>query len=84
LAIAVGDTGIGMDANDIAKALERFGQIDSRLSRKYEGAGLGLPLAKQLAELHGGRLEILSTKGAGTTVTVTLPADRLLAQREAA
>ncbi len=84
LAIAVSDTGIGMDANDIAKALERFGQIDSRLSRKYEGAGLGLPLAKQLAELHGGRLEILSTKGAGTTVTVTLPADRLLAQREAA
>ena len=51
------------------KALERFGQVDSRLSRSYEGTGLGLPLAKQLTELHGGTLELESTVGVGTTVT---------------
>ena len=43
---------------EIPKAMEPFGQIDSRLSRKYEGTGLGLPLAKHLVELHGGTLTI--------------------------
>jgi two-component system, cell cycle sensor histidine kinase PleC len=83
LAIALSDTGIGMEAVDIAKAFERFGQIDSPLSRKYEGAGLGLPLAKQIIERHGGRLEIASQKGAGATVTVILPAERIVLEREA-
>jgi two-component system, cell cycle sensor histidine kinase PleC len=82
LAIAVSDTGIGMEAVDIAKAFERFGQIDSRLSRKYEGAGLGLPLAKQIMELHGGRLDIASKKAAGTTATMVLPVERIVLQRE--
>jgi len=81
LAIVVSDSGIGMKAEDIPIALERFGQIDSRLSRKYEGTGLGLPLAKQLIELHGGRLHIESVPGAGTTVSVILPADRVLKAR---
>jgi signal transduction histidine kinase len=71
--IAVSDTGIGMDAMDIPKALEPFGQIDSSISRKYEGTGLGLPLSKLLAELHGGGLSIESALGRGTTVTVVLP-----------
>lgn len=84
LAIQVSDTGIGMDARQIPKALERFGQVDSRLSRKYEGAGLGLPLAKQLTELHGGRLELVSAPGAGTTATVILPASTLGAAQQAA
>jgi signal transduction histidine kinase len=71
--IVVSDTGIGMDASDIPKALEPFGQIDSSISRKYQGTGLGLPLCKLLAELHGGDLSIESALGRGTTVTVVLP-----------
>jgi signal transduction histidine kinase/HAMP domain-containing protein len=73
VSIAVSDTGIGMDAMDIPKALEPFGQIDSSISRKYQGTGLGLPLSKLLAELHGGGLSIESAPGRGTTVTVVLP-----------
>ncbi len=84
LDITVDDTGIGMKNKDIPRALERFGQIDSTLARKYEGAGLGLPLAKHLIELHGGSLKIESTVGAGTTVTVTLPAERVCLDRQAA
>jgi len=84
VAIAVTDTGIGMAREDIPTALERFGQIDSRLSRKYEGTGLGLPLAKSLTERHGGALAIESAVGAGTTVTVTLPPDRVISTTRAA
>ena len=69
-AIEVQDTGIGMDEADIPKALAIFGQVDSGLSRQFDGTGLGLPLAKRLAELHGAELEIESARGAGTTVTV--------------
>lgn len=72
------DTGIGMAPQDIPKALSQFGQIDSDLNRRYEGTGLGLPLAKSLIELHGGYLDLQSELGAGTTVTVRLPANRIL------
>ena len=75
---AIRDTGIGMSPQDIPKALEPFGQIDSKISRKYEGTGLGLPLAKHLVELHGGTLTIESTVNAGTTVSVKLPAERVV------
>jgi signal transduction histidine kinase/HAMP domain-containing protein len=71
--VEVADTGIGMSPEDIAVALTPFAQVDSRLARKYEGIGLGLPLAKSLVELHGGRLEIGSTPGNGTKVRVFLP-----------
>jgi signal transduction histidine kinase len=74
----VRDTGIGMAPEDIPRALEPFGQIDSRLARKYEGTGLGLPLSKALVELHGGKLEIESEPGVGTTVTVLLPPERIV------
>jgi signal transduction histidine kinase len=77
LVITVADTGIGMDQDEIPLALERFGQVDSGLSRNFEGAGLGLPLSKRLVELHGGTLTIESARGAGTTVTVAFPAKRL-------
>jgi len=70
----VTDNGIGMDAEGIAKALTLFGQVDSRLARKYEGTGLGLPLSQHLAESLGGGLTVQSVLGRGTTVTVTLPA----------
>jgi signal transduction histidine kinase len=78
VSISVSDTGIGMRAEDIPTALDRFGQIDSRLARRYEGTGLGLPLAKELMELHGGTLSIESEIGVGTTVTVLLPRQRMV------
>jgi signal transduction histidine kinase len=77
LVLTVTDSGIGMSEADIEVAMAPFGQVDNSLSRSFEGTGLGLPLATRLAELHGGRLELKSTKGQGTTATVTLPADRL-------
>ena len=72
--IAVEDNGIGMAPESIPIALAPFGQIDSSLARKYGGTGLGLPLAKRFAILLGGRLDIRSAAGAGTTVSVILPA----------
>jgi signal transduction histidine kinase len=84
LAITVTDTGIGMAPEDIPKALERFGQIDTRLARKYEGTGLGLPLSLRLMELHGGALAIESAVGVGTSVTVTFPGSRIVVERAAA
>jgi signal transduction histidine kinase/HAMP domain-containing protein len=71
--IAVSDTGIGMSPEQIPIALAPFGQVDSRLARRYEGTGLGLPLTKSFVELHGGKLRIDSTLGRGTTVRVLLP-----------
>jgi two-component system cell cycle sensor histidine kinase PleC len=68
------DTGIGIAPADVPIALAPFGQVDSALNRRYQGAGLGLPLAKGLAELLGGTLEIAGTPGAGTAVVITLPA----------
>jgi signal transduction histidine kinase len=76
--LAVSDTGIGMKPEEIPIALEPFRQIDSALNRRYEGTGLGLPLARTLVELHGGTLSISSTPGQGTTVTVALPAARVI------
>ena len=84
LLISVADTGIGIAEQDIPRAFERFGQIDSTLARKYEGAGLGLPLARDLMELHGGTLTLQSKPGIGTTVTLSLPAERLLSDRSVA
>jgi signal transduction histidine kinase len=74
----VSDSGIGIAPGDIARAMSPFGQVDSRLSRKYEGTGLGLPLAKSLTELHGGGFELVSQPEVGTTVTVRLPAFRVV------
>jgi signal transduction histidine kinase len=71
--LSVTDTGIGMSPEDIPIAMAPFGQVDSRLARRYEGTGLGLPLTKSLVELHGGTLSIDSQRGRGTTVTVILP-----------
>jgi PAS domain S-box-containing protein len=71
--LKVVDTGIGMSDDEIAVALTPFGQVDSSLSRRQEGTGLGLPLTLGLVELHGGKLEISSMKGAGTEITVKIP-----------
>jgi len=79
LAISVSDTGSGMAPEDIPNAMTPFGQIDSKIRRKLEGTGLGLPLAKQLVELHGATFSIESKLGAGTTVTFVLPPERIIA-----
>ncbi|MEP3246012.1 MAG: PAS-domain containing protein [Sneathiella sp.] len=77
LTLTVEDTGIGIKPGDIQKALTPFVQIDSEMTRKYNGTGLGLPLSKNLMELHGGTLKITSTYGSGTAVTITLPQERV-------
>ncbi len=74
LRLTVADTGIGMDPDGIAKALQPFGQIDTSLSRRYGGTGLGLPLTKGFVELHGGCLQMDSAPGKGTVVTLRFPA----------
>jgi len=76
--IAVADTGIGIAPEDIPQALERFGQVDNMLNRRYEGTGLGLPLSKRLMELHGGTLTLESAVGVGTTVLASFPPDRII------
>lgn len=76
----IADTGIGIAAENMAKAFEIFGQIDSSLARRYNGAGLGLPLAKRLAELHGATLNLESTVGEGTTAIVTFPSERAISE----
>ena len=77
-AIDVQDNGPGMTGEEVAVALERFGQVDAGLERRYEGTGLGLPLARSLVELHGGVLSIESEKGRGTTVSMVLPSERVI------
>ena len=74
----VRDTGIGIAPEDIPRALTPFTQLDQSMTRSQEGTGLGLPISKRLVEAHGGVLRIDSVPGQGTTVTVVLPASRVL------
>jgi signal transduction histidine kinase len=71
--IEVRDTGIGIDHDDIEKALTPFGQIETAMARKFKGTGLGLPLVKELIELSGGGFELESERGVGTTVRLIFP-----------
>jgi two-component system cell cycle sensor histidine kinase PleC len=73
LNITVRDTGIGIADKDISKAMSTFGQVDNKLSRKYEGTGLGLPLTKKLVELMKGTFSIESELGFGTSITLSFP-----------
>ncbi len=70
------DNGIGIAAEDIPRALLPFEQVDNSLTRSFAGTGLGLPLCKSFAELHGGTLDLASEPGKGTTVTLRFPAGR--------
>ncbi len=79
--ISVKDTGIGMTADQIRRIGEPFLQFDDTRSRKFEGTGLGLVIAKQLLELHGCKLEIQSTPNVGTTFSVNLPPGRSVRHR---
>lgn len=71
--IEIRDSGIGISAKDIAKAMSSFGQIDSSLSRKHDGTGLGLPFSKRLVEMMGGTFTIKSEDTLGTSVSITFP-----------
>lgn len=78
LRLRITDTGIGIPQGELEKVMEPFHQVDNSHTRRYAGTGLGLPLVKSLVDMHRGILTLSSVVGRGTTVTVLLPADRLL------
>jgi signal transduction histidine kinase len=77
LVITVRDTGIGIPPQSLDRVLEPFEQIESHLTRKSPGTGLGLPIARALVRAHDGELLLSSTLGTGTSVEVRLPASRV-------
>jgi signal transduction histidine kinase len=76
LHIVIADTGLGIAPADIPLALAPFGQVNGN-ARTREGTGLGLPLSKELVEMHGGTFSIASAVGTGTTIDIAFPADRV-------
>ena len=74
----VADTGIGMSAEDIAVAMTPFGMVGSAFSRRYQGTGLGLPIAASLAKLHDAAMDIRSELGRGTQISLTFPNTRVI------
>ncbi len=76
--IDITDTGIGMSAAEIQKAMQPFGKVDTSFSGMKEGTGLGLTIVDSLVRLHGGSFKLISEKGVGTTARVTMPASRVL------
>jgi signal transduction histidine kinase len=81
--IAVQDTGPGIPAADRARIFEDFQQVDNSITRQKGGTGLGLAIARRLVDVHGGRIDLQSTPGAGSTFTIYLPV-RASDQRRAA
>ncbi len=71
--ISVADTGIGIDPADQRRIFETFQQVEGDLTRQYDGTGLGLPISKHLAALHGGRISVKSTPGNGSIFTLAMP-----------
>ena len=78
LLLVISDSGIGIAAPDIERALSPFGQVDTNLNRQYQGTGLGLPLTQSLVEKHGGNFTLNSILGRGTDVIIRLPATRVV------
>ncbi|MDA5194964.1 sensor histidine kinase [Govanella unica] len=74
---AISDTGIGIAETDRARILEPFTQVDSHLTRRHDGAGLGLAIAKSILDLHDAALEIVSEIGQGTTFGILFPRQRI-------
>jgi two-component system cell cycle sensor histidine kinase PleC len=79
--LSVHDTGVGIAADDIPLVMSAFGQAENILNRRHRGTGLGLPLVKSLAEVHGGTFALQSEIGVGTVATIVLPRSRLLPKR---
>jgi signal transduction histidine kinase len=71
--VSVADTGIGIPAKDLPHIFDRFYRVDKARSREKGGTGLGLAICKWIAEAHGGRIEVQSQVGKGSTFTVWLP-----------
>jgi signal transduction histidine kinase len=71
--LAVQDTGPGIAPEELTRIFERFYRLDRARSRRSGGAGLGLAIARWIAEAHGGRIEVESAVGQGSTFTVVLP-----------
>jgi signal transduction histidine kinase len=82
VSVIVRDTGIGMAPEQIPRIQQPFVQLDDVLTKRYEGTGLGVPLALAMTKLHGGSLEFQSEPGVGTTVTLTLPPERVIVCRD--
>ena len=82
IGIVIADRGCGMTADELELALEPFGQVNSAIARGKEGTGLGLPLARRMTEIHGGRLIIESRPGMGTTAEIRFPASRSVPSHE--
>src|SRR5207302_2832920 len=77
LVISVKDTGVGIPPEQLQKVLEPFEQVEDHLTRRNEGTGLGLPIAKALIELHGGELHLESELNVGTTAELRVPRERI-------
>ncbi len=78
LTIEISDSGEGIPEEDILRMLEPFTQVHDAASRSHEGVGLGLYITNRLVKLHGGRLDIVSEPGKGTTVFIRFPRERIL------
>jgi signal transduction histidine kinase len=76
--ISVQDTGCGIAENNLTNILAPFTRGDDPFVRASEGVGLGLAICLRIMQQHQGKLQIKSTKGEGTTVTITIPAERIL------
>ena len=73
ITFAVADTGIGINPDNLQLIFEEFSQIEHPLQRRSKGTGLGLPLCRKLAELLGGRVDVVSQPGVGSTFSLVLP-----------
>ncbi|MGO9485826.1 MAG: ATP-binding protein [Rhodomicrobium sp.] len=82
--IAISDTGVGIAKHDLPRLGKPFEQVENQLTKGHKGTGLGLAISRSLAELHGGKLDIKSKPGEGTTVTCVLPASEDKAMSKAA